>query len=194
MSWNITPLYFHSSNLAYFGQKEPIKNEFSDFWVVGWKFTKFLVSCLKPQVSFSLNVALLFHVMRDSSSVLFKLKLHIIWTKGAHQSAKFRSSTAHVKFHQICTLVGSFYWKYLKFQRKKYRGVWRVMQNLKKKWFFVSKITWGIWQIFTQAIKSLVNFNLSTRNSENFYFNWFLLCKLYNVWPEKVQKSYLTWC
>ena len=28
---------------------------FSDFWVDGWKFTKFLMSYLKPQVSFSLN-------------------------------------------------------------------------------------------------------------------------------------------
>ena len=30
-----------------------------------------------------------------------------------------RLSTAHVKFHQICTLIGS----YIKFQLKKYRGV-----------------------------------------------------------------------
>ena len=28
----------------------------------------------------------------------------------------FRLSTAHVKFHQIFTLIGSFYWKYTKFQ------------------------------------------------------------------------------
>ena len=34
--------------VAYFGQKEPIKNKFSDFWVLGWIFTKFLMSYLKP--------------------------------------------------------------------------------------------------------------------------------------------------
>ena len=35
----------------------------------------------------------------------------------------FGLSTVHVKFHQICTLIGSFSWKYIKFQLKKYRGV-----------------------------------------------------------------------
>ena len=68
----------------YFGQKEPVEVKFSDFWVVGWKFTKFLMSYLKPQVSFSLNFASLFSVMRDNSSVLFWFKLCMIWTKGAH--------------------------------------------------------------------------------------------------------------
>ena len=29
--------------------------------------------------------------------------------------------------------------------------------------------------------KNLVNFDLSTRNSQNFYFDWFLLCNVYNV-------------
>ena len=33
--------------------------------------------------------------------------------------------------------------------------------------------------------KNLVNFDLSTRNSPNFYFDWFLLSKVYNVWPKK---------
>ena len=65
VSWKITPLYFFSSNLIYLGQK------LLDFWVVGWKFTKFLMSYLKPQVSFSLNFASLFNVMGDKSSVLF---------------------------------------------------------------------------------------------------------------------------
>ena len=71
VSWKITPLYFWSPNLVYFGQKEPIEKKFPDFWVVGWKFTKFLMSHLKPQVSFSLNFASIFSVMRDNSSVLF---------------------------------------------------------------------------------------------------------------------------
>ena len=29
--------------------------------------------------------------------------------------------------------------------------------------------------------KNLVNFDLSTRNSQNFHFDWFLLCKVYNI-------------
>ena len=30
---------------------------------------------------------------------------------------------------------------------------WRVMQNLKKNWLVAWKMTWGIWQIFTRALK-----------------------------------------
>ena len=82
--------------------KEPIKLKFSDFWVVEWKFNKFFMSCLKLQASFSLNFASLLSVTRDNSSVLFWLKLHMIWTKGADQSAKFQ--TFHFKFHQIYVL------------------------------------------------------------------------------------------
>ena len=57
----------------------------------------------------------------------------------------FRLSTAHVKFQQICTLIGSFCWKYIKVQLKKYRGVmshdpeewyniWRKTDFLFQKW------------------------------------------------------------
>ena len=67
----ITPLYFCSWNLVYFGQKESIEKKFSDFWAVGWKFTKFLLSYLKPQVSFSLKFTSFFSVTRNNSSVLY---------------------------------------------------------------------------------------------------------------------------
>ena len=69
--WKITPLYFYRPNLVYFGQKKIIGKKFSDFWVFGKNFIKFLMSYLKPKVSFSLNFASLFSFMRDNSSVLF---------------------------------------------------------------------------------------------------------------------------
>ena len=31
---------------------------------------------------------------------------------------------------------------------------WRVIQNLKKTWLVVWKMTWGIWEIFTRALSS----------------------------------------
>ena len=58
----------------------------------------------------------------------------------------FRRLAAHVKFHQIRTLIaGSFCWKYMKFKLKKYRGVmshdpenwckiWRKTDLLFQKW------------------------------------------------------------
>ena len=95
---------------------------------------------------------------------------------------------ARVKFHQIYTLIVSFCWKNIQFQLKKYRGVtshdseWRVMQILNKNQFVVSKVT-KVWWILIWALKSL----------KNFYFDWFLLCKVYSVWPKKIQRSYLSW-
>ena len=147
-----------------------------------------------------------------------------------------RLSTAQVKFHQICTFIDSFCWKYIKFQLKNYKRVmshdteesckiwrkndlsfqkwqdfgefwfehlqvskiwtligpfranyitfdlkkvqrsylswhWRFMQNLRKNWLVVWKMTWGIWQIFTSAHKS-----------QNWDFYWVLLSKVENVW------------
>ena len=84
VSWKITPLYFCTSNLVYFAQKEPIEKKISNFWGFRWKHTKFFISYLKPQVSFFLNFASFFSVMRDNSCVLFYLKIHMIWTKGTH--------------------------------------------------------------------------------------------------------------
>ena len=96
----------------------------------------------------------------------------------------FRLSTAHVKFHQICTLIGSFCWKYIKFQLKKYRG---VLSHDTEKWCKIWRKTdmllRRIWWILTWALKSL----------KNLHFDWFLLCKVFNVWPKKLHRSYLSW-
>ena len=59
---------------------------------------------------------------------------------------------------------------------------WELMQNLKKNWFVVSKLTRSSWNL-TRALKSL----------QNLPFHLFLLCKRFNVWPKKVQRSYLLW-
>ena len=56
-----------------------------------------------------------------------------------------RLSTAHVKFHPLCTLIDSFCWKYIKFKLKKYIAVmshdsencckiWRETGLLFQKW------------------------------------------------------------
>ena len=41
-----------------------------------------------------------------------------------------------------------------KVQRSYLSWHWRVMQNLKKNWLVVWKMTWGIWLIFTRALES----------------------------------------
>ena len=113
---------FCSSNLVYFGQKEPTEKTFSDVWVFGWKFTKFFMSYWKLQVSFSLNFTSFFSEWEIT--LLHFFNRNFIWF-GQMRPIKvqnFRLLTAHVKFHQICTLIGSFCWKYIKFQLKTYRG------------------------------------------------------------------------
>ena len=57
------------------------------------------------------------------------------------------------------------------------------MKYLKMNWLAISKLTWEIWQILTQAPESL----------KNCHFNEFPLSKVYIVWVKKVQRKYLSW-
>ena len=111
----------------------------------------------------------------------------MIWTKGAHQSAKFQTFDCSRKislnlYFDIRFLMLKVY-KILakKVQRSYVLWPWRLMQNLKKNWSAVSKTT-RIWWNLNRAFESL----------KNLHFHWFLLCKVFNAWPKKVQ-SYVSW-
>ena len=122
-------------------------------------------------------------------SLLYFFSWNFIWflQKVPTTVENFRHLTAQVKFHQICPLIDYFCWKYVKFQLKK---IWRkyvswyqrVVHNLKKTLFFVSKMTRICW-ILIRALKCL----------KNVHFDWPLLCKLRNVCPKKIQTSYISW-
>ena len=69
----------------------------------------------------------------------------------------FSLSTAHKMLHQSCTLIDSFCWKYIKFKLKSKEKLclmilWIVIQNSKKNWSIVSKMT-RIWWNLTWALK-----------------------------------------
>ena len=66
-----TPLYFLAQTLHTFYKSSPSKFKFSDFPLLGLKFTKFHMSFFKQKVSFSSKSGSFFSVMRDNSSVLF---------------------------------------------------------------------------------------------------------------------------
>ena len=73
-----------------------------------------------------------------------------------------RLLTAQVKFHQICTLIGYFCWKYIKFQLKKSMEELCLMipkngAKLEEKLIFCFKND-----------KNLVNFDPSTKKSKKF--------------------------
>ena len=60
---------------------------------------------------------------------------------------------------------------------------WRAIQNLERNRLVVLKLTSGIWQILTWALKSFTNFN----------FNGLPLTKLFIVQAKKVRRIYLSW-
>ena len=84
------------------------KCKFSDLPLLASKFTKFAMSFLKPRTSFSSNFPSLSSVMKETSSVLFRLKLYMFSTKGTHQVQIFRLSTARIKINQIPCQFSSY--------------------------------------------------------------------------------------
>ena len=165
--------------------------KFSDFWLVGWKFTKFLMSYLKPHVSFSLTLHQ--SSMSWEITLLYLFSWNFIWfgQKEPIKVQNFTLLTAHLKFHKLyfdrLFLLKVYKISAKKVQRSYVSWHWKVIQNLKKNWLVVWKKTWGIWQIFTRALKIL----------KNLHFDWFLLCKVYNVWPKIVQMIFHEtedWC
>ena len=80
-----------AQTLHSFDKSSPSKCKFSDFPLLALKFTKFLKSFFKQRVSFSSKFPSFFSVMINSSSVLFYLKLYVLLTKVAHQSANFQT-------------------------------------------------------------------------------------------------------
>ena len=69
------------------------KSKFSDFQLLTWKLTKFLMSFFKPKISFHLNFATPFSVMTH-----YSCKIVI---KRVHQCTIFRLLGALMKVHPI---------------------------------------------------------------------------------------------
>ena len=90
MSLKITPLYFFSSNITYFGHTKLIKTHF--FFRLSSARVKI---CQIPHVSFKtasqplFNFVSFFIIMTHNSSVNFKLIHFLLWTKGSHESPNF---------------------------------------------------------------------------------------------------------
>ena len=90
----------------------------------------------------------------------------------------------HSKISKICTLMGCFWPKYIMLQLRKYR---EVMFDGTQDW--LKKFEGKLICCFKND-KNLVNFDPSTQKSQKFAL-WLVLSG--NVWPTKVQRSYLSW-
>ena len=100
----------------------------------------------------------------------------MIFTKAAHQSAKFQTFDCSGEispnwYFDRLLLLKVYKISANKVQRSYVLWYWRVMETLKKS------------RMLIQALKSLQNLN----------FDCSLSCKVYNVWPKKVQGSNLSW-
>ena len=104
VSLKIKPLYFFCWNLIYFRQKQPIEVKFLDFRVVGLKFTKFLMSYLKVQVSFSITSH---HssVSQEITLLYFFLAETLYYCDERNPS---KCQILDFPLHQIWTLISSF--------------------------------------------------------------------------------------
>ena len=98
----------------------------------------------------------------------------------------------HSKNSTNYTFMGCFWQKYMMFELKKVQMSyfwlhWRLMQNLKKNWLVLSKMTWRIWQIFVHSPKN-INFILEIKKAE---LNQNQNSKQPD-WPDAVWKLYFT--
>ena len=85
-------------------------------------------------------------------TLLYFLDWNFIWflQKEHIKVQNFRLSTAQVKFHQICTLIGSFCWKYIELQLIKYRGVKSYDAEERCKTSSKTNLLFQKWQEFGQ--------------------------------------------
>ena len=142
------------------------------------------MSCLKLQVSFSLNFASLFSAMRNNSSVLFYLKLYTIWTKEAHQSAKFQTFNCSRKMSPTLYFDRLLLCKLYKISAKMLQRI--CLMTLKSDAKSEEKPIF-----YLKNDKNFVNFDLRTQKSlKNFHFDLSLFSKVYNFLPNNVQRSY----
>ena len=113
----------------------------------------------------------------------------MIWTKGTHQNAKFQTFDCSRKISPNLYFDRLLLLKVHKISTKKSieeSCLWVMTLNTDAK--FEKKMI-----CCSKNDKNLVKFDLITRNFQNFYFDWFLLCKVYDIWPKKVQRSYFSW-
>ena len=125
------------------------KCKFLDFSLLKLKFIKFLMSFFKK------NRGVISHDSEDWCKIwrqtdLFFQKMTRIWWNLTWALASLQS--LHFDLLLLCKVFNVWAKKVQRSYLSWHRG---VMQDLKKNWLLVWKMTWRIWQIFTRALESL---------------------------------------
>ena len=92
----------------------------------------------------------------------------------------------HSKVSKICTLMGSFWSKYIMFELKNTKE--SCFMTLKTDAKFEEKLTCGF-----ENDMNLANFYQRTQKSQYWYFDGILLSNVENVWLSNLQRSYVSW-
>ena len=121
------------------------------------------------------------------SSVLFQLNLIYFQQKESVKLQIWWNFTWAVESLKICLLLGSCSPNHIKFQLKKYR---RVISHDTEEWCKVSRKNELWFQVWHEEFGVF-----STNHSKVWkcHFDGLFLSKVYKVWAQKIQKSYLSW-
>ena len=139
------------------------------FTLMGSFWEKYIFFELKSTDELSFNTLKSDTKFREESTCRFKIDMRKQILTWALESLK------NFPFNGL--LLSKVYIVWAKKVKRCYlSGHWGVVQNLKRNWLVVSKLTWKISRILTQALESL----------KNFHFNVLLLSKVYIVWANKV--------
>ena len=147
VSWKITHLYFFRRTLYTLLERDQSKCKFLRLLSARIKFTKFL-SFLKQQISFFFQILHHFSALWDTTSLYFSSWNFMYFQQKKPIKVKiWWNFTWVVESLKFCSLMASFCKNKVsanKVQKSYLSWHWRVMQNLKKNWFVVSNMTWGM--------------------------------------------------
>ena len=102
MSWHIISLKFSNGNVIFFGQKKPINVQFFGFLATLMKVHPIPRAIFETKRSGFVQILHHCSVSLKVTPLYFLwLKLHIVWTKIAHQSEIFKLLSGWVKIRQI---------------------------------------------------------------------------------------------
>ena len=132
VSSEITPLYFFQLKLHILWKKIDNWSKILGIlsgWVKIYQIPHVIFETLRQ--FFKKNFVSL--LMSWEVILLYFFSWKVIWffKKESIKGQNFRLSTAQVRFRQICTLMGLFCWKCIKFQLKMYK---EVMSHDMEKW------------------------------------------------------------
>ena len=150
---------------------------FSDFWVLRWKFTQFLMPFLH-QCSVSWKITPLY----------FLAETHILWTKTAHRSEIFGLLSGWLKIHKIPHVV--FEIVQVSFSSN-FASIFNLMRD-NSSVFFKLKL-YMIFKKVTHESAQFQIFDCSGKISPNLYFDRLLLLKVYRISAKLVQRIYVSW-